>query len=392
MANPEQQDNIKANDTITNSEEGDKKLTDLVTSLQSAMLRIGEPHLPVWSSDWCDSENQTTFKAHVKAFENYATLLSWDNKIKALKFQMTLRGGIRTYIDTLSTEISKDYDKLKPELMSVYHQEKDASTKIHDWNLIVWRPKPPVSMSLQSLGAILLTKFKSFSKEGESAELSQIMLKKRFIEAIAEGDSKFAAFIKLNLPADKNYKELIEFCAKKYQVFKHLKDVEEETTVGALYAGYRPTTDFSREGQRKSYGGDRFNRQGPIDRSEVSEYDRRRQMWQQGNEYGERRYNRFGEREWENYGHQRPRFNEYRDMARSNFDGRRRRNYGYNDYYRDRPVQSRYQREKQDESRGKSKNERNQGPKYGKMRESTNGGTVVPDNRKITFLEKKSKN
>ena len=216
-------------DTITKSAEGDRKLNDLVASLQSALLRVGEPHLPVWSSEWFDEKTSTTFKNHVKAFENYATLLQWDSEMKALKLQMTLRGGIREYIDTLSTDVKKDYDKLKSELMQVYHEEKDPSTKIQDWNLIVWTPNPPESMSLQCLGAIILTKFKSFAEKSETDELSEIMLKRRFLEAISEGDAKFASFIKLNLPAEKSsYKDLIAFCAKKYEIYKHLKNAERE--------------------------------------------------------------------------------------------------------------------------------------------------------------------
>ena len=381
---------IKMNDTITNSEEGDRKLNELVTNLQSAMLRIGEPHLPVWSSDWCDSENQTTFKAHIKAFENYATLLQWDSKIKALKLQMTLRGGIRAYIDTLGTEISTDYDKLKEELMHVYHQEKDPGTKIHDWNLIVWRPNPPHSMSLPALGAILLTKFKSFSKKNESAELGEIMLKKRFLEAVTEGDAKFASFIKLNLPADQTYKELIAFCAKKYQVYKHLNEVEEENAVGALYAG---RVDDDRQ---PYYVRKRYERQRPVERPQMSEYDRRRQMWHDGNVYGARRYNEYGEREWTQpaYGHRReyPNFGynqPFGQVRRSQDTFMRRENFSQPEY---RQNDLGYQKRRWSKDRKESENSRNRKQRYEKVREEAKKGTTVPESRKIVFLEKKSKN
>ena len=73
---------------------------------------------------------------------------------------MTLRGGIRAHIDTLPKETATSYKALIKELIPVYHQGKNRTTKRREWNAIVWKPQ---TMSIPRLGAVLLTKYKSFS-------------------------------------------------------------------------------------------------------------------------------------------------------------------------------------------------------------------------------------
>ena len=452
---PERPDEEKRKEMVNEAPDGDKKFYELVKSLQTSMTRFTEPNMPVWSSEWTDSENQTSFKAHAKAFESHARMLQWDQNMKALKFQMTLRGKIRQHIDTLDEETATNYDLLKKELMSVYHETKDPHTKIHEWNAIVWRPK---SMKLQRLGALLLTGYKAFMNKENGSEkttttstVSELMLKDRFLKAVREGHPKFAKFIELNRPQNQTYKELVSFCANKFQVYKHEIDIEEEDDVVALVAaddGRRLRQDYT---MRDRYEGD-YNRQNyrPRGRSmdrgygerlrqiesarivpqEESLYDRRRNEWRQqnawkyeqyddryrydGNRYrqdeyqmnryqsgrdrdydrGNRDYdrgNQFRGQQWEttqSYTPRRPLAQPMRGGYAKRMSGENREQRGFND-----------RREWQEGRRGNWNNGGRRRYNDDRQQEQTkrdheNGkkGTTVPENRKITFLEEKAKN
>ena len=396
------------NTTLTESAEGDKKLHDIVTSIQAAMMRIGEPNLPIWSSEWTDSDNQMSFKAHAKAFENYARMLQWDSNMKALKFQMTLRGKIRQHIDTLNETTSTNYDLLKKELMAVYHETKDPHTKIHEWNAIVWRPK---SMKLQRLGALLLTGYKAFVKNGESTSCGELMLKDRFLKAIREGHPKFAQFIELNRPHDQAYKDLVTYCANKYQVYKHEVDIEEEDDVVALVAaddGRRQRRDYYPQERSMERKYNRYNNQEYPERSE-SEYDRRRDEWRRQNAWKYERVN-------ENHQNDRRRFDGYNGQ----FRGRQQEQYVQQNYTPRRPnVQRtqdgyyrrmvnegqeprRFTRRREEWRDDRRRNWNNDGrrryydskqhEKPNRNQEEGKKGTTVPENRQVTFLEEKAKN
>ena len=434
-------------ETVSDTPKGDKKFHDLVTGFQAALMRSWEPNLPVWSSEWADSENQTSFKAHAKAFESYAKMLQWDKNMKALKFQMTLRGKIRQHIDTLDEETASDYDLLKKELMAVYHETKDPHTKIHEWNAIVWRPK---SMKLQRLGALLLTGYKAFmTDKGSNASKkpsteSELMLKDRFLKAVREGHPKFAQFIELNRPQGQTYKELVSFCANKFQVYRHEMDVEEEDDVVALVAA-----DNGRLSARQNYATREHYRDGnyrqeyrPRDRSlertfgermrqvetrneprEGSLYDRRRDEWRRQNawkyEQYENRYrqdgNRYRQDEYQVDRYQRGRDRYYGQESQFRRQQREpaqnytpRRSLGQpmrGGYERRMNIENQEQRRYNDrrgwqDSRpgnwnngGRRQYHDNKQQEQSK-RDNENGkkGTTVPENRKITFLEEKAKN
>ena len=394
--------------TLTESAEGDKKLYDIVTSIQAAMMRVGEPNLPIWSSEWTDSDNQMSFKAHTRAFENYARMLQWDSNMKALKFQMTLRGKIRQHIDTLNEETSTNYDLLKKELMAVYHETKDPHTKIHEWNAIVWRPK---SMKLQRLGALLLTGYKAFVKNGEATSCGELMLKDRFLKAIREGHPKFAQFIELNRPQNQSYKDLVTYCANKFQVYKHEVDIEDEDDVVALVAA-----DGGRRQRQEYYPRERpleqrYNRYSNQEYSEPrqSEYDRRRDEWRRQNAWKYERYN-------DNYRYDQNRYGSYGDQSRGQ---QQRESYSPQNYTPRRPAmqqtregynrrmisngqeprrfngqrdwrENRRQNWNNDDRRRYYDNKQ-QGQQK-RNQEDGKKGTTVPENRQVTFLEEKAKN
>ena len=52
---------------------------------------------------------------------------------------MTLKEWVRADIDTLGEEKANDYEKLKYELIRVYHQSNDPSIKVHEFpRLLQW--------------------------------------------------------------------------------------------------------------------------------------------------------------------------------------------------------------------------------------------------------------
>ena len=179
-------------------------------------LKNLSPSLPVWDSEE-NEDDQPSLKAHFKTFDNFNRLHKWTDPDKALRFRMTLRGTINEYIETLPSNVSENYENLKKELMSVYSQSLTEPAKIKFWSEMAWQPN---KMSLRQFSALMLTVYKSLTKKTVMGNEANLILKDKFITAVATADPSFAQYIALNGWEIDSFEDFVAFCTNKYSVFR----------------------------------------------------------------------------------------------------------------------------------------------------------------------------
>ena len=370
------------NMTMTGSSAGDEKLEKLFSGLTTAMSKSGETAIPVWNSEWVENDSQISFKAHLKSFSTYAELYDWDDRTKAVRLTLTLRGRIRQFIDSLEDSIRLSYDKLVKELKDAYHSEKNQNAKMSEFRQIRWNPE---KQSIPQLAALVRTKMKLLGAKVDDDD-NEIWIVDRFMHAIREGDSGFASWVELNKPDNCTFKELENFCANKYSVFKHEREVTDESEL--VFYAKNETQPKYREYKKiqessgpawipKGSSWDQNNQGRVVHRSKEGWIDRPRIFTSKAfNAWCARNKNDA----W------RVPYDQRMQLFLAGFgkDGDSASDYQFSN--------DRYKRGRGFNRNGRNSSRQWNSGRYGDRQVSMGSGTVVNKDRQVKFLEKKPKN
>ena len=226
------------NNRVTEANRDDLILTKILEGIAKG-LEVFSPEIPTWHSEESDQSHTRYLKSHCKSFETYAKLHQWEDPNKALRFRMTLRGGIVDYIDTLPESVNENYKELKKELLSVYHQSSSAAVKFRRWTTLPWQPE---LTTLKEFAALLHVGFKAITKNQATEKEANLMLKNRLLDAISSTDPAFARYVALNAEKYETYEDFVKFCTSKYPIYNEQVKADNDSS-GTEHVG--PSDDDS---------------------------------------------------------------------------------------------------------------------------------------------------
>ena len=111
---------------------------DLLNNLSTILKRTTASNRSIPSWDSSSSKHGVSIKSHIKLFENLAKRMGWSDDEKALELLLTLKGQSRKYVESLSTEVTQNFGKLKEDLIKTYTRRKPEAQRLREWNASRW--------------------------------------------------------------------------------------------------------------------------------------------------------------------------------------------------------------------------------------------------------------
>ena len=357
---------------------------------------------------WDISEKGSSVKAHIRRFENaIGGADDMTEEDKAREFISTMRGSAAVFVEELTDEVKKDYEKLKEELLSTFHKEKSVNMLMKEFNGYKWRKN---KQSIREFAAVLNIMWRKIEgaaddKVNKNAKTSEAILKNRLLDAIKEADPKFGSSLEFYITdATMTFKELASKAELKYDLYKENSEriAESEWDKELMFMNAenqnkgKPDRDENRpfrnnQSNNEDQSQPRFRRSnnrfskwidydGPRVREDwPREMDRNWRNQGYRDDRPRRLVSGYGRRRFQEYRSQREnpyqRYNEYEENRRRNYFEKKRE---YNDRYRtEQGMNGRYQR--------KYDNRLNQV----NMNPDRTHGTVVKRTENVQFLEGK---
>ena len=221
----------------TKQEVTNDNFTDLLSNLTNILKRTGASNrtLPSWDSS--QQKSAVTIKSHIKLFENLAQRMGWSEDEKALELLLTLKGQARKYAESLDSDITSDYKKLKDDLIKTFTRRKPEAQRLREWNACRWDVK---KQTLTEFAAMLMSKLKKLNDDDVGNPDSDLFLKNRFLEAIKDENPEFGRYLDLNRPEKQEFQELVTFCQSKYDVFCSVEAEDEERKSSDIFYNFNP--------------------------------------------------------------------------------------------------------------------------------------------------------
>ena len=222
-------------------DQGNNDLKDLLSNLSTILKRTTASNRSIPSWDSSSTKHGVSIKSHIKLFENLADRMDWNEDEKALELLLTFKGQSRKYVESLSSDITKDFKKLKEDLIKTYTRSKPEAQRLREWNSARWDTK---KQTLTEFAAMLMAKLKKLNEDELGNPDTDLFLKNRFIEAIKDENPEFGRYLDLNRPEKPSFQELVKFCQSKYDVFCAVEREDEERKESEIF--------FNAENDRKN--------------------------------------------------------------------------------------------------------------------------------------------
>ena len=228
-------DQAKIEDTPSFAQKQQKdgaEISDLLTNLSTILKRTTASNrtIPCWDSS--STKNGVSIKSHIKLFENLAQRMGWSDDEKALELLLTFKGQSRKYVESLSSETTQNFGKLKEDLIKTYTRRKPEAQRLREWNAARWDTK---KQTLTEFAAMLMAKLKKLNEDELENPDTDLFLKNRFVEAIKDENPEFGRYIDLNRPEKSTFQELVTFCQSKYDVFCAVEREDEERKESEIF-------------------------------------------------------------------------------------------------------------------------------------------------------------
>ena len=205
---------------------------DLLNNLSTILKRTTASNRSIPSWDSSSSKHGVSIKSHIKLFENLAKRMGWSDDEKALELLLTLKGQSRKYVESLSTEVTQNFGKLKEDLIKTYTRRKPEAQRLREWNASRWDTG---KQTLTEFAAMLTAKLKKLNEDDIDHPDTDLFLKNRFIEAIKDENPEFGRYLDLNRPEKSDFQELVTFCQSKYDIFCAVEKEDEERKESEIF-------------------------------------------------------------------------------------------------------------------------------------------------------------
>ena len=203
----------------------DTNMTAILNNLAAILKKTNTSHRAIPSWDSSSQKSAVSINSHIKLFENLAERMGWTEDEKALELILTLKGHARRYVESLGNETTRNFDKLKNDLLETFTRRKPEAQRLREWNACRWDTK---SQTLTEFAAMLMSKLKKLNDDEVKTPDTELFLKNRFMEAIKDENPEFGRYLDLNRPENQDFKKLVTFCQNKYDVFCSVEQEEEE--------------------------------------------------------------------------------------------------------------------------------------------------------------------
>ena len=212
-------------DTKPKTEQPSNDMQNILQNLSDILKRTNASHRAIPSWDSSSQKSAVSIKSHIKLFESLAERMGWTNDEKALELILTLKGHARRYVESLEHDVTRDFDKLKKDLIQTFTRRKPEAQRLREWNACRWDTR---SQTLTEFAAMLMSKLKKLSDDDVKSPDTELFLKNRFLEAIKDENPEFGRYLDLNRPERQEFKDLVTFCQNKYDVFCNVEQEEDE--------------------------------------------------------------------------------------------------------------------------------------------------------------------
>ena len=200
-------------------------MTDILQNLSNILKRTSASHRAIPSWDSSSQKSAVSIKSHIKLFESLAERMGWTEEEKALELILTLKGHARKYVESLENDITRDFEKLKQDLIQTFTRRKPEAQRLREWNACRWDFK---SQTLTEFAAMLMSKLKKLNDDDVKTPDTELFLKNRFLEAIKDENPEFGRYLDLNRPEKQSFKDMVTFCQNKYDVFCAVEQEDDE--------------------------------------------------------------------------------------------------------------------------------------------------------------------